>query len=103
MQDSTLACCSFWYPDLNEQSHVIAGITRKSAPVTGAINRLEREVALLHEYRTRLIADEVTGKLDVREVAAGLPEPTESIDESRDSDYVELDNDDEIEETESMD
>ena len=34
----------------------------------------DREVALLHEYRTRLIADVVTGKLDVREAAAELPE-----------------------------
>ena len=30
--------------------------------------------ALLNEYRTRLIADVVTGKLDVREAAAELPE-----------------------------
>ena len=29
---------------------------------------------LLNEYRTRLIADVVTGKLDVREAAAELPE-----------------------------
>ena len=36
-----------------------------------------REVALLREYRTRLIADVVTGKLDVREVAARLPEEAE--------------------------
>jgi len=28
----------------------------------------------LHEYRTRLIADVVTGKLDVREAAAQLPD-----------------------------
>ena len=27
----------------------------------------EREISLLHEYRTRLIADVVTGKIDVRE------------------------------------
>jgi type I restriction enzyme S subunit len=46
-----------------------------------------REIALLREYRTRLIADVVTGKLDVREAAANLPdeideiEPTESLDE----------------------
>ena len=33
----------------------------------------DREVALLHEYRTRLIADVVTGKLDVREAAEVLP------------------------------
>ena len=32
------------------------------------------EIALLREYRTRLIADVVTGKLDVREAAAGLPD-----------------------------
>jgi type I restriction enzyme S subunit len=39
-----------------------------------AIARLEQEISLLREYRTRLIADVVTGKLDVREVAKGLPE-----------------------------
>ncbi len=36
-----------------------------------------RGVALLGEYRTRLIADVVTGKLDVRAVAATLPEATD--------------------------
>ena len=34
----------------------------------------QREIDLLREYRTRLIADVVTGKLDVREAAAKLPE-----------------------------
>ena len=37
-------------------------------------SRLEREIELLREYRTRLIADVVTGKLDVREAAARLPQ-----------------------------
>ena len=32
------------------------------------------QINLLHECRTRLIADVVTGKLDVREAAASLPE-----------------------------
>ena len=40
-----------------------------------AIARYEREIALLREYRTRLTADVVTGKLDVRAAAAQLPEP----------------------------
>ena len=31
---------------------------------------VQREIDLLHEYRTRLIADVVTGKLDVRQSAA---------------------------------
>ena len=39
-----------------------------------AIARYEREIALLREYRTRLTADVVTGKLDVRAAAAKLPE-----------------------------
>ncbi len=38
-----------------------------------AIARTEREIALMQEYRTRLTADLVTGKLDVREAAAKLP------------------------------
>ena len=42
--------------------------------MAGAIAGARREVALLREYRTRLIADVVTGKLDVRDAAAGLPE-----------------------------
>ena len=35
------------------------------------------EIDLLREYRTRLIADVVTGKLDVREAAARLPDEAE--------------------------
>ena len=38
---------------------------------------LEREISLLREYRTRLIADVVTGKLDVCAAAAALPEEGE--------------------------
>ena len=42
--------------------------------VGAAANRTDRETSLIDEYRTRLIADVVTGKLDVREAAAGLPD-----------------------------
>lgn len=41
------------------------------------IDRANREINLLRELRTRLIADMVTGKLDVREVAARLPDEAE--------------------------
>ena len=44
----------------------------ESPCVDAAINAQSQE--LLREYRTRLIADVVTGKLDVRETAASLPE-----------------------------
>ena len=36
--------------------------------------RARRQIELLQEYRTRLIADVVTGKMDVREAAALLPD-----------------------------
>lgn len=38
------------------------------------INRLAREIDLVREYRTRLVTDVVTGKLDVREAATQLPD-----------------------------
>ena len=40
-----------------------------------AVACARREVERLGEYRARLIADAVTGKVDVREAAAGLPGP----------------------------
>ena len=39
-----------------------------------AIEHFSRQIELLEEYRTRLIANVVTGKLDVREAAERLPE-----------------------------
>jgi type I restriction enzyme S subunit len=61
-------------PPLDEQQSIVEVIDADSAPVNAAISRLEREIELLREYRTRIVADVVTGKLDVREVAAHLPE-----------------------------
>lgn len=43
-----------------------------------AMDAARREIELLEELRTRLIADVVTGKLDVREAAAHLPEEPEA-------------------------
>ena len=44
-----------------------------TASLASTISSAQREIDLLREYRTRLIADVVTGKLDVREAAAQLP------------------------------
>lgn len=56
------------------QQQIVAFITKETSTLTTAIARTEREIALMQEYRTRLTADLVTGKLDVREAAAKLPE-----------------------------
>jgi type I restriction enzyme S subunit len=61
-------------PPIVEQRSIAARIDDDCAPINSAISRLEREILLLREYRTRLVADVVTGKLDVRAAAARLPE-----------------------------
>ena len=66
---------------LAEQRRIVAELVEQTHEHSNAISSNEREITLLREYRTRLIADVVTGKLDVREAAAGLPEPHNANDE----------------------
>ena len=61
-------------PPRREQDRLVADVRKEVAINDGAIARARRQIELLEEYRTRLIADVVTGKLDVREAAAGLAE-----------------------------
>jgi type I restriction enzyme S subunit len=61
-------------PPRPEQMVIVQAIESNTADFSSSISRLEREIELLREYRTRLVADVVTGKLDVREAAARLPE-----------------------------
>jgi type I restriction enzyme, S subunit len=61
-------------PPLEEQNQLVAVILRETKAADTAIARTDREIALVQEYRTRLTADVVTGKLDVREAAAKLPD-----------------------------
>lgn len=61
-------------PPLEEQVQITKYIDTETSPFDTAIARTEREIALMQEYRTRLTADIVTGKLDVREAAAKLPD-----------------------------
>jgi type I restriction enzyme S subunit len=60
-------------PPVKEQQQIIQSIEGETTGLNAAISRLEREIELLREYRTRLVSDVVTGKLDVREAAAHLP------------------------------
>jgi type I restriction enzyme, S subunit len=63
-------------PSLEEQQRIVMQIDADISPMSAAISRLEREIEILGEYRTRIVADVVTGKLDVRDVAPRLPEET---------------------------
>jgi type I restriction enzyme S subunit len=59
-------------PPLREQESIVSAIKKETAALSDALSRAERQIALMREYRTRLIADVVTGKIDVREVSAAL-------------------------------
>ncbi len=76
-------------PTVSEQDRIVTYITTATQPIDTAIARLEREIGLLREFRTRLVSDVVTGKLDVRAVAARLAD--ENV-PAVDLDDAELDN-----------
>ena len=61
-------------PPEDEQEAIVDFLRRSTRDVTAAIENVRGFVDRLNEYRTRLIADVVTGKLDVREAAASVPE-----------------------------
>lgn len=53
-------------PPLGEQSKILRYVKRRSKKIDSAIEKARSEITLIREYRTRLIADVVTGRLDVR-------------------------------------
>ncbi len=65
---------AFAVPTLPEQSSIVRHIDKERARIDRALNRVQQQIRLLREYRTRLIADLVTGKLDVCGVAGELPD-----------------------------
>ena len=71
---STLRAFPVPLPAPEEQAEMLDVITEKTNALDDAMGRTEHEIDIMREYRTCLIADVVTGKVDVREAAAGLPE-----------------------------
>lgn len=60
-------------PPLAEQTAIASFLDQRTSEIDGAVKATQRQIDLLREYRTRLISDVVTGKLDVREAVAQLP------------------------------
>jgi type I restriction enzyme S subunit len=68
-------------PPIDEQRLLVDFLKEKSQSIELVMHRTQREIDLLREYRTRLIADVVTGQVDVRAAAAALPVDMEDVDE----------------------
>ena len=73
----------------SEQTAIVSHIEKETAIINKTIATIEKEIALVQEYRTALIAEAVTGKIDVRSYEIGIMcdelEETESIDLEEDT------------------
>lgn len=74
-------------PELNEQKKISEHLDKELVEIETQMSLLNREIELVREYRGRLIDDVVTGKLDIRQAAATLPDEVfefEPLDEIED-------------------
>lgn len=73
-----LVTIPFTVPPVGEQRAICRWITDECQPLDDAIARTEEEIKLIREYRDRLIADVVTGQVDVR---SWQPGPEDVVDD----------------------
>lgn len=66
-----LVTVPFTVPPLEEQRSICKWISDECQPLDDAITRTEEEIKLVREYRDRLIADAVTGQIDLRSWCPG--------------------------------
>ena len=71
-------------PPFTEQTAIVEYVDKTIADIDSAFSRTRRQIFLLQEYRTRLIADVVTGKLDVRNVDVSTPMEDPALDQNND-------------------
>ena len=65
-------------PPLDEQDRILGALQTATAEQDVAIERIRSEIALIREYRDRLIADAVTGQVDLR---GWRPGPDDAVSE----------------------
>ena len=69
-----IKCFRFALPSAVEQGAIMEHVKSRTDGNQSAIAGATRQIRLLREYRTLLIADVVTGKIDVRGAVAALPD-----------------------------
>ena len=72
LTDTAFLESSIALPPLAEQMAIFEYLTTTTSKIDTALANTRREIELLQEYRTRVIADVVTGKVDVREAVNRL-------------------------------
>lgn len=82
-------------PDIEEQKEILEYIKPKSIAIDKAIVVIKKEIDLITEYRTTLISNVVTGKVDVRHIEVegiidSIEEDFEDLDEGELSEELEM-------------
>jgi type I restriction enzyme S subunit len=62
-----IANISIPLPTLSEQNEIVNFLDQKTTEIDTIISKTEKEIELMKEYKTALISEVVTGKVDVRE------------------------------------
>ena len=75
IKKTTFSSARVGLPLVEEQKRIEEHINTASAEIDARTSRTRRQIDLMNEHRTRLIADVVTGQLDVRETVENLPDP----------------------------
>ena len=60
-------------PPSEEQTKIAEIINQADTRIGSTVSQVQRQIDLMNEYRTRLIADAVTGLIDVRNATVQLP------------------------------
>jgi len=84
-------------PPLEEQHELLRVIGSETEDCDRLMDRANREIDLLREYRTRQVADVVTGKLDIRGVELHTLEDIEALEDWDASEDAQADEMDEME------
>lgn len=71
-----------YLPDVPAQERIVRDIRAREEEFRRATSTIFDEISLLKEFRTRLVTDVVTGQIDIRAIAATLPDAPESIDKT---------------------
>ena len=68
-------------PPIPEQTAIASHIEKETSTINKTIATIEKEITLVQEYRTSLIAEAVTGKIDVRDYEIAPIEEEELLEE----------------------
>ncbi len=63
---SNIANISIWLPPIDEQILIIDYLEKQLVNINKTLDKEQKQILLLQEYRTSMISEVVTGKIDVR-------------------------------------